>query len=684
MCPRKWWLHSRAKIVPPRKHHFVVGEALHTLSERYSLKQDLFASGWANGLTPAEERWVADSAQEAISRGYWLQDPDGQVEAPFCFVFGVMESGLPRPAEAVVQINEAGVRKILAPTRWADGSPILTPYRFYLVGFIDYWVPRPVRPILRDHKTSKNRRYGKRPEDVLESTQMLTYSAHALAVTGGLETDAGYNVFLKDGAGSYQALETISRSMAAARWATLEATLPYIETALRVPVIGDPKEGNPNRGANCHLVLGVNDSKQGVDTGCKAFGGCDYRDFCEGRCTIEQLTRRLDGECQRALQSQTSSHSSSAQGTTMLKSHAPAIQTGGDYFLVDPDNVKVAYKVHVLSLNGKEAMVAVWPDPEVTPNWATLPNDYTAMIPSSTLLFLQPTSTTLMGYAAAIAAATGAEPPAWEPVVEAGQKGEEVSYGLLVGAKQDPAPVTLPEPPAPSFAAKVGQTVALIDAEFNRSQALIPVLGTPGKVTEVDPDSDNITVEINGLPYPDLASGRFICLADAPAPETPQSLQAQAQGLIGQRACVTLKNIDSSYKFVLEQSDQEGLKLQGVAKAIPWEDVSTIGPYQEPPEEGAKKKGKGKGKGRPPKMMVNVEEIDKALATIEEARENMVIPDLVADALIEILNKAKEGIQAPATKPKSEPEPAPQADEIEKIWQAIAELKALVTGKVAY
>ena len=306
-CPRWWWLTKVAHFPKIDRPYFRFGKALHGVTERRLLGQDdLYPPGWAEGLTPQQIDQIQDLVEVAIRAGCWDQVPGSQVEVPFCFLVGEewLQDGIPLVAEARTQETSKGEREILPPTCLVSGEPLPRGWNRlpYFVGFIDYYLP-PAQ--VGDHKTAKNRRYGKSKADIRGGLQLPIYGCHVINQAPYLDAVEGkYTVLLKDPDATkpvYVVEDFIPRTHIEATWRRVIQEAKQMEEERQIPRLGQRPDKGPDRddrANNYRQIFGAIDSKNEsiIRGACDAYGECPARDACFGRCQMAQVIRRIEQE----------------------------------------------------------------------------------------------------------------------------------------------------------------------------------------------------------------------------------------------------------------------------------------------------------------------------------------------------------------------------------------------------
>lgn len=448
-CLLFWWMERIARVKPVQKTYFHVGSALHDVAERFLIGQEIiYPLGWDALLTPREADWVQRASTFAIEQGIWTLEDGQEVEVPMTLLVGnhlVDHRGLPLVAQSITEKDETGTRRILAPMALADGRPLPLGWDRYpfLVGFIDLLQRKTefrAIPAVWDHKSAKNKTYGKKVKDIQVSTQMLTYSTMLFNIYPELSVvGAGYNVFLKDPEAksiAYQVGDLIHRDMVIQRWSEIIALTELMQWARltypapeRAPL--DPTRAWQWRSIPSAIDIYAGNEKE-IRSRCEAYGRCPYSAMCLGQCSAEQLVRRLDGAVEQAKQSPqqnkpsgTSSEAASANpfrrtpmpgfGKPSPATSTPApLVVGQVVYVVEPDpELNVQYRARVLSTFGDLVGVSFYPDPDIEPVWDSLPDAYKADISIADVLRMPAPGIPFGNYQQALLLG-GCEAPDWE------------------------------------------------------------------------------------------------------------------------------------------------------------------------------------------------------------------------------------------------------------------------------
>lgn len=642
LCVRKWWLNRVAYVRRPRQQHFIVGDRMHAVAERFHQGDpELFPPGWDTGLTDAQRHWLQVRTAEAIQEGVWQIRPGSLIEMPVCMIVSpdlFDERRMPLMAEVRIvyeQDRETGeeIRIIDRPTRLLDGSPL--PERWdalpYLAAWVDIYDPGSgILPVVIDHKSAKNRRYAKRKEDIKTSVQMLTYSCYPFATTRCERVEGRYNVILKDmeaKKGVFEVSDLINCKEAADRWLRNVTMVQMMEMYRNRVVAGEKKD--PARAKDFSKVPGAVDYRNEalIKKACSAFGGCEYRDACHGMCSIEQLTRRLDK--QKANPTQTDQDLTrkpliSIPSTTTTDTltggsfimpfgqpapEAPAMVPGRDIYVRDPQTPQ-QYKARILSV-GDQIRVAIWPDPNTEPDWPGLNSVYLVDLAPQDIQMAPMQDVPLARYDQALQSAhVPPESIAWTPAQPPQQQQSASPFAGMPQTTPPPAATTPPPaattppeenitpPPGPAWTPSVGQAVEVIpDTHSYWSQ----LAGRQGQVAEVIEADGTCTVMIDGNPYPNVATGRFRAVQQAQQPQqqsmtfanpTEDPRVAQYQQFLGKDIHIQHAAIDSSFRGTCEAVTSEGIKLSGFESPVKWDVVGSVHPMADVPTPGDEKDAK--------------------------------------------------------------------------------------------
>lgn len=667
-CARLWWLNYVAGVRQNRLQHFVLGHALHSVGERFLLghatnEADLYPPKWNEGLTEDESAWINRATRHAIETGVWQLLTDAYVEFPILFLTGehhVDARGLPLLAAAKTYEDEKGVRRHSKPDTLIDGSPLPSDWDATppFVGFIDL-LKLGINPAIIDHKTAKNRRYATTASKLTEDAQVLSYAAVPMVLDPSVKlVRMRHNVFLKseDTKIAYAVDAPAPLERVVAQWqhnraivqemVSLRTHFPKVEAASRF-----------HRAKNWLKVRSAIDERR--PDACNDYGGCPFRDACSGHCSVETVVQRLDAPpppgfvvidddarkprtfgLNLAVTAKTSAFPlqpprppSPPKDTTMFT--APKLSAGADAYVIDPSNAGQQYRCRLLTDADAQGTlsIALWPNADVMPDFASLGPIYRTDVLASVLLSVPAINAGITGYADELAKhpEVTAASVAWQPAAPVSPIASATTakaiqrdppdgrFGLAgvpaaVAATVAPklvaaAPVAvpaLPETPAGFTPVAVGTVlrVSATDHPFwsKLKGKLAKVIAPAGPGER--PGSVLYTVEIDGGPYPDVDAMRF---EPVPVALPPGQVSALAQSIVG--LCMTLVGQDVSVKFKVDGSDnvttvnaklesafqQGGIVLLNGALKIDYDKIESIQPLVEAGIPGIKlPKGNGK------------------------------------------------------------------------------------------
>jgi hypothetical protein len=202
----------------------------------------------------------------------------------------------------------------------------------------------------------------------------------------------------------------------------------------------------------------------------------------------------------------------------------PQYRVGQDVYVLDPTLSDVQFRCRIVDLN--LLTVHLWPDPNVEPDWASLPGEYQIPAGEVSLDELSPMPfpvRQVRGYAEVLKGLQGAAPE-WVPLRVA------VPPPPPAAAAAVPAPEAAPTvfaqgpqtPPVPEF--KIGDLVEVVKTG---STFWDEHVGSRCRVTEVTQAGDLSAISVmhpNGHVYPGILASRFRAVteeeqaAEAPAP----------------------------------------------------------------------------------------------------------------------------------------------------------------------
>jgi hypothetical protein len=718
-CKRLWWATKVAGLRERQKQHFVIGHALHAVAELYITGQTtswegLFPPGWDKGLDDHERLWIRGSAEKAVAKGVWQAIPDSMIEFPICFLVGdehVDARGLPLLARAETYKDAQGVRRVARPVSLYDGSPLpagwdrLPPY----VGFIDHLILWESPPTIADHKTAKNRSYATTPGKLAEDEQVLSYSAVPMVLRPDVDlVKLRHNVFLKnDGApdpyvvAAVAPLEKVQQVWKEIRFNS--AAMQQVRQA--APRINDP--ANPYRRAdNWQKVKGA--IEEARPQACKEYGGCMLKDLCQGRCTAEQIVRRLDSpdpldlvkrDAPPAVEQKfglniksTPSHhpatsTASIQRTPMPfpgAKPAPLLALNQDVYVLDPEDVNIQLRARVLELNADgAARIALYPNPDVQPDFASLgvaylppdfmPRDKVLTIPHPTakihnyqeLCQAAGFDAVSIAWSPAPVASTPNIAATAKPVAKPDRDGAFGLKGVTTAAASVAAPTATAVPVVPftppfdpkwAQSLKEGESVLVRQSEHKFWGPLAGKLATITGIAPGEPEgSVMLTVTIEGHPYPDVMASRFEPSSPAVAEEGDPSL-ARAKALIGKHVGVVLHSTSALTNCILEAVDATGITILGGKHKL-WSDVKSLDPMGQIPGAQPSKEAKA--------------------AAREEAKEQK---QAAKDAEKAAKAAAKEAAKAGTQTALAGTNPPPQVNPAGALDSALEAVQAVLTG----
>lgn len=310
-CKRKWWFNRVQKLDEPPKMHFLFGETLHKVLERWleadqlgidpqtSMPVDLYPPGWNAGLTPRESDLIQKLVAAGIEKGMIVRHPNREIEHGF-----------------IRHLADVG-----GSANTAQGWSV------FITGFIDLLLPHRIE----DHKTTSNMRYARSKAKLRKDTQMLIYAGELLmlAAEHGIElerVELAHNVFLKDAEsprirkteckGDDEDEGAVTREEIIKHWASVQRdSIAMLELKLRYPFENQH-----------HEVPGPENTQQA----CRKYGGCPYLPICGGRISPHEYrvsVTRLIQEHERKLAMSTSifsQHTGALMGAQGAPGAAPA------------------------------------------------------------------------------------------------------------------------------------------------------------------------------------------------------------------------------------------------------------------------------------------------------------------------------------------------------------------------
>ncbi len=633
MCRRKWAFQKVWGVKEKERQHFIFGHALHSVAERYILGktttwEDLFPKAWNKGLDEYESNQIRTMATKAVERGVWQAVPNSVIEFPLAFLVGpehVDARGLPLLATANTYLDEHEVRRISQLTTLYDGSPLpsgwnrLPPY----VGFIDHMILWDTPPTIADHKTAKNRKYATTPAKLAEDLQVLSYAAVPLSIRPDVDlVRLRHNIFLKNegAADPYVVPAVAPLDKVRATWDHIRSNATdMLHVRQEAPKIQDAS--NPYaRANNWQKVKSAIEDGRTKDA-CEAYGGCPFKDVCFGRATAEQVLRRIDAPDIRPLIQQpepvfglrgrpaptagpkqvynapsrfapadeldsifTSNHTQEFHMAFSKPALAP-LTINQDAYIVDPEDAASQFRARIIALTETEASIALYPNPDVAPDFATLSTRYRETVPKESVLTLPHVSAKVKGYQDSLIAAGVTDGLEWAaaPIAAAdkpiSRPARDGAFGIKAAPAAAPAPApeklpagtpewALPEVPN-GLVLTVNPTTHLFWLKYAGKTAIVTGSG-PGEIE----GSTHLHVEIDGLPFYDANAHRFTPQTASAAPTLP--LSEKAKGMKGSLVSIRLTSTESPFNCVLEDVTTDGISfLNGQMKAT-WDQVKSI------------------------------------------------------------------------------------------------------------
>jgi hypothetical protein len=682
MCTRKWWFDKVANVRERQKHHFHLGHALHAIGEHFLLGQftnedDLYFPGWSDGLEDFEQVWMKKVVRRAVATGIWSALPEAYIEFPILYLLGDQHrdaDGLPLMAAANTYVDKDKVRRHGKPLQLIDGRPLPRGWDDLplFVGFIDV-MQLGRSPAIIDHKSAKSRKYALTAKELADDSQVLSYAAAAWQLSGARQPiRLRHNVFIK---AEVKPELQVFKTDAVAPLEAIQRQWEHNRTVVKKMILlrqQAPKINDPDvrKRANNYLKVPSALDQGRVREACDCYGGCPFREACFGRARIETVVQQLDApdpfgaviasrdEGRKAKQYGalilTNAHHPVVPGTThMFNKPAPTtpapVTLGSDAYVREPENPKKQYKARVIAFGGApgsgDLVVALWPVPNVAPNFDTLPATYGTTLPAAALSSVPHPDAELVGYVTALT--EGGYPQdktMWEPAqgvdavaatvgsAKIAKREDVVSpFGPMQGVSvpvtaPKAAPVINPTAPAEQGAlehlpvvttpAAIGTVLRVADTKHAYWGKL---KGKLAKVMAVSPGDDGslmYAVEIEGFPYPDVHAGRFelIPVAGGPAGYNPAAdLQTRALSLKGQLVTITLKN-GALYNVSLDDVNEVGISAIAGQITPTWEEIADITPLT---QQGIPHLDVPKGKG---KVLANME-ADTAAGKAKTAKQ---------------------------------------------------------------
>lgn len=256
-----------------------------------------------------------------------------------------------------------------------------------------------------------------------------------------------------------------------------------------------------------------------------------------------------------------------------------SLTPGEDAYIKDPDpDFQAQYRCRILSVNPLH--ICLFPDANTEPDFNTLPPQYHlsegVITPESIYLvpLIQPP---VIGYAEALRN-QNADPGIWTPATPSPMTG--IEKGTTPGTKGEgqvePDPnQNLAPPPNEAFQVQPGEVLEVAQTDHSFWKDLI---GKDALVLEV-PDPSIVNVEIEGLPYTNVDTGRFKrkdASVTGPEQSEEEKRVVAAAKWQGQNVHIKHAAIDSSFRGLCETVTDEGVKLQGIEIPIPWAQIGNI------------------------------------------------------------------------------------------------------------
>ncbi len=758
-CRREWWYEKVCGIKDREKHFFLVGHIFHAVADRYitgraGTWEALFPAAWDKGLEPFESDWIKTQAGRAVELGLWQARPGVQVEFPVCFLTApqhVDARGMPLLARADTYLDDKGTRKVATPTALIDGRPLPSdwnqtpPY----VGFIDVLTLDDVPPEVADHKTSKKREYALTPAKLAEDLQVLSYAAVPLVLRPLATTVAlRHNVFIKTECKTpaYKVDATATVDGVRALWGRIRRNIADMQ--LLREVAPKVENGNPYaRANNWQLVKSAIEEGRAKDA-CNAYGGCPFKDLCFGRCTAEQLVQRMDSPDPlpfvqkptpgaNPFKPRSSSQpagpaparnknpfirSSTPKPTTLFQSPPqehqmpfakpapatpPAFAVYQDVYVLDPDDATIQFRARITSLSedGTTAMLGIYPNPDIMPEFHTLPMAYRIEVPKDVLFAAPHPLAKIRSYQEVLQASGVTDDISWKPA-QAAAAPVPATVPLDKPLKREEPAGTTPNPfvkttgvvtPLPGSGAAVQAAAAAASAKLHDSVRPVPPLpagapewakdvalgtvltvaatehhrwkqyaGKPAIVKDMGPgdtaDSIYVSVLIDDLPQPDVNLWRF----DAPAPmhapgtiTTPvagtpipsyasilatKTIPERAAALVGRVVSITLLATASPYNCILDAADANGITFANKTKTAVWAEIADLKLFDESmvPGRPPTKEEKAAAKEAAKAEKAAAKEAEKAKTDAAEST-NLVDPGDALEAVISAIKGALDG-----------------------------------------
>jgi hypothetical protein len=263
LCARKWWFKSIHKLPEPAKEGQIVGQTMHSIIERYLLADDLgrdksgaqvelYPTGWDSEITPLQSDVLKRLVKSGLENGMLERVAGRKLEEPFA---------------RVVIPNEVAIQ-----------------------GYIDCLSPL----FVQDHKTTKKRRYVKKPDELKKDVQMLVYAAEAITrelEAGRLTAAQAPEAVVRLRHNTYVVDPDDLRAMKI----DTEVLGSSVEKFWREELTADAKTmlALKQREIAAKDWRATPEPKSGSNA-CRAFGGCPYLNICAGRETPDAYLQRTD------------------------------------------------------------------------------------------------------------------------------------------------------------------------------------------------------------------------------------------------------------------------------------------------------------------------------------------------------------------------------------------------------
>jgi PD-(D/E)XK nuclease superfamily len=732
-CHRAWWFERVCGVRDKPKQHFAIGHALHAVAERYITAQvasweELFPLDWDKGLAPEEGAWIRDMAHRAVAKGVWQAVPNSLVELPLAFLTPpefADARGLPLLAKAETYLDETLTRRVSALTALYDGSPLpkgwdrLPPF----VGFIDHLVLNEDPPRVADHKTAKSRRYATTPGKLADDEQVLSYAAVPMVLRPEVTTvNVRHAVFIKEAGGPdpYCVEVPVSYEKVLKTWEDIRQAAADMQLVREMaPKVVDPYNAAA-RANNWQRVKSAVEEGRAQEA-CSAYGGCPYKDVCFGRATAEQVVRRLDAPSiapilanaakptftsSRDFRLNLTSRTPTLKDTSMVfgAQAATAPKLYQDVYVLDPENAAHQYRARVMATPAKEGdqyFLALYPMPDIAPNWVTLPKSYMISVEKAAVLLFPHVSATISSYYQALkdggvdpasiawttAEATGT-PPA-PGAVKVSEKpapdglfklaGQPAPAAAAPAAPATPPPAAVPAaaappppvvtaataPPPPENPPLVGPLPSWVK-DVILGTVLIVNAGGPnvghsywgkpdkmGKRATVynilpgdQPGTILFDVTIDGDQHPNVDARRFLGPeVKAPATAAAPTPMAQYAPLVGKLVTLTLKSTASPLNVVLEAISLTGATVLNGQRTYPWEDIASIVEMTAASIPGSKEAVKAEALQTAVAAIDPAKALDQALEAVQAALNGGKVTKKVLEGILPLLVAAK-GFQA--------------------------------------